>query len=156
MLSQFFLYLVEMAATRSIVADLNQGDKLNDKNYDVWHHKIQYLLEEQDMLETITQPMVELEHGTTNQHKRDMEAYPAYKITDRVASILMLSSMRNDLMLCFENNRSTMAIQDAVKIQVGGTSTTRLHQLTLKIKGLQETVESYHEATPHYHVKHNK
>ena len=49
-----FLCLVEMAATGSIVADLNQGDKLNNKNYDVWHHKIQYLLEEQDMLETIS------------------------------------------------------------------------------------------------------
>ena len=49
-----FLYLVEMDATRSTVADLNQGDKLNDKNYDVWHHKIQYLLEEQDILEKIT------------------------------------------------------------------------------------------------------
>ena len=46
-----------MAATRSIVADLNQGDKLNDNNYDVWHRKIQYLLEEKDMLETITQPI---------------------------------------------------------------------------------------------------
>ena len=48
-----FLYLVEMDATRSIIAYLNQGDKLNDKNYYVWHHKIQYLLEEQDMLEII-------------------------------------------------------------------------------------------------------
>ena len=58
-----------MAATRSIVADLNQGDKLNDKNYDVWHRKIQYLLEEQDMLETTMQLMVEPEHGTTTQHR---------------------------------------------------------------------------------------
>ena len=59
-----FLCLVEMATTRSIVANLNQGDKPNDKNYDVWHRKIQYLLEEQDMLETISQPMVELEYGS--------------------------------------------------------------------------------------------
>ena len=36
----FFLCLVEMADTRSIVVDLNQGDKLNDKNYDIWHRKI--------------------------------------------------------------------------------------------------------------------
>ena len=36
----FPFILVEMAATRSIVSNLNQGDKLNDKNYDVWHHKI--------------------------------------------------------------------------------------------------------------------
>ena len=32
----------------------NQGDKLNEKNYDVWYRKIQYVLEEQEMLETIT------------------------------------------------------------------------------------------------------
>ena len=100
-----FLYLVEMAATRSIVADLNQGDKLNDKNYDVWHYKIQLLLEEQDMLEITMQPMVEPEHGTTAQHRQDMKAYQAYKHKDRVACILILSSMRNDLMLRFENNR---------------------------------------------------
>ena len=37
-----------MVATKSIIADLNQGDKLNKKNYDVWHRKIQYVLEEQD------------------------------------------------------------------------------------------------------------
>ena len=127
-----FLYLVEMAATRSIVADLNQGDKLNDKNYDVWHYKIQLLLEEQDMLEITMQPMVEPEHGTTAQHMQDMKAYQAYKHKDRVACILILSSMRNDLMLRFENNRSAMAVWDVVKIQFGGTSTTRLRQLTLK------------------------
>ena len=128
-----FLCLVEIAVTRSIVADLNQGDKMNDKNYDVCHRKIQYLLEEQDMLETISQSMVEPEHGMNAQHKRDMEAYQAYKCKDRVAHILMLSNMRNDLMLRFENNRSTMAIWDVVKIQFGGTSTTRLRQLTLNL-----------------------
>ena len=74
-----FLCLVEIAATRSLVADLNYGDKLNDKNYDVWHRKIQYLLEEQDMLEIISQLMVELEHGMTAQRKRDMEVNQAYK-----------------------------------------------------------------------------
>ena len=61
------------------------------------------------MLETITQFMVEPEHGTTAQHRRDMEAYQAYKHKDIVSRILMLSSMRNDLMLHFENNRSAMA-----------------------------------------------
>ena len=58
-----------MVVTKSIIVDLNQGDKLNDKNYDVWHRKIQYLLEEQDVVETITQLMVEPEHGNTTQHR---------------------------------------------------------------------------------------
>ena len=61
-------------------------------------------------METITQPMVELEHGNTTQHRRDMEAYQAYKCKDRVAHILMLSSMTNDLMLSFEKHRSTLAV----------------------------------------------
>ena len=85
-----------MVVTKIIIADLNQGDKLNDKNYDVWHRKIQYLLDEQDMLETITQPMVEPEHGNTAQYRRDMEAYKAYKRKDRVARIPMQSNMHTD------------------------------------------------------------
>ena len=70
--------------------------------------------------------MVEPEHRTTTQYKRDTdvyetykhkdrvdkrdtEVYETYKHRDRVASILMLNSMRNDLMLRFENNHSAMA-----------------------------------------------
>ena len=45
------------------------------KENDVWNHEIQYLLEEQDMLETITQPMAEPENGTSAQNRRDREAY---------------------------------------------------------------------------------
>ena len=101
-----FVNIVEIAATKNIIADLNQGDKFNENNYDVWHSKIQYVLEEQEMLETITQPMVEPEHGNTAQHRRDMEAYQAYKHKDRVARILMFSSMRKDIMLRFERHRS--------------------------------------------------
>ena len=70
--------------------------------------------------------MVEPEHGMTAQYRQYMEAYQAYKRDDRVAHILMLSSMRNDMLLRFENNNSTMAIWDAVNIQFGGASTTRL------------------------------
>jgi len=66
---------------------LNHGDKLSEKNYDVWHRKIEYLLEEQEMLETITQPMAELKQGNTAQHKLDMKAYQTYKCKDHVARI---------------------------------------------------------------------
>ena len=57
------------------------------------------------MLETITQSMAKPEQGNTVQHRHDMEAYQAYKFKDRVARILLLSSMRNDIMLCFERHR---------------------------------------------------
>ena len=75
---------------------MNKIDKLNEKNYDVWHHKIQYVLEEQEMLKTITQLMAEPEHGNIAQYRRDMEVYQAYKYKDSVACILLLSSIMND------------------------------------------------------------
>ena len=82
--------------------------------------------------------MVEPEQGDTTQHKLDMEEYQIYKCKDSVARILMLSSMRNDIMLCFERHRSAQSVWDAVRIQNGGTSTTRLHQLTLKFDGYKK------------------
>jgi len=90
------------------------------------------------MLETITQPMVEPEQGNAAQHMLDMEAYQTHKRKDRVARILMLRSMSNDIMLCFERHRSAQSVWDAVKIQYGGTSTTRLRQLTLKFDGYKK------------------
>ena len=90
------------------------------------------------MLETITQPMVEPEQGNTTQHKLDMDTYQSYKRKDRVARILMLSSMRNDIMLHFERHCSAQSVWDAIKIQYEGTSTTRLCQLTLKFDGYKK------------------
>ena len=97
--------------------------------------------------------MVEPEHGTTVQHRRDIEVYQAYKRKDRVACILMLGNMRNDMMLCFENNRSAMAVWDVVKIQFGGTSTTRLHHLTLKFDAYKK--QSNHTMRQHLTVMSN-
>ena len=59
------------------------------------------------MLKMITQPMTEPEQGNTAQHRRDIKTYQAYKRKDRVARILLLSSLRNDIMLWFERHRST-------------------------------------------------
>ena len=67
-----------------------------------------------------------------------MEAYQAYKRKDRVVRILLLSSMRNDIMLRFERHRSAQAVWDVVKVQYGGTSITRLCQLTLKFDGYKK------------------
>ena len=76
--------------------------------------------------------MAEPEHGNTARHSRDIKVYQTYKIKDRVARILMLSSMRNDLMLRFEKHCSALVVWDNVNVQYGGTLTMRLQQLTLK------------------------
>jgi hypothetical protein len=53
-----------MASSKSIIANLNNGNKLSERNYDIWHRQIEYLLEEQEILETITQPMIEPDQET--------------------------------------------------------------------------------------------
>ena len=76
-----------------------------------------------------------------------MKEYQAYKCKDRVARILMLIGMRNDLMLCFEKHRSTLAVWDTVKVQYGGTLTTRLRQLTFKFDAYKK--QSNHTMRQH-------
>jgi hypothetical protein len=71
--------------------------------------------------------MAKLEQENTAHHMFDIEAYQTYKHKYRVARILMLSSMSNDIMLRFERHCSTQVVWDVVKIHYGGTSTTRLH-----------------------------
>ena len=46
-------------ASKNIIADLNKGEKLNGDNYNIWHLKIQFVLEEQEVLETINVEMEE-------------------------------------------------------------------------------------------------
>ena len=62
-------------ASKNIVADLNKGEKLNGDNYDIWHYKIQYILDKQEVMKTLTQEMTVSEDSNTAQHCRNREAY---------------------------------------------------------------------------------
>ena len=62
-------------ATKNVVANLTKGEKLDGTNYNMWHRKIQYLLNKQKVLETLTNVMMRPENGNTTQHRHDLEAY---------------------------------------------------------------------------------
>ena len=64
---------------KNIIVELNRGEKLNGDNYEIWSMKIQYVLKEQEVLETLSNVMAELEQGNTTQHKRNLEAYNVWK-----------------------------------------------------------------------------
>ena len=83
---------------KNIVAELNRGEKLNGDNYEIWSMKIQYVLKEQEVLETLNNVTAEPEQGNTIQHKRDLEAYNAWKRKNSLTRITLLSSMENDVM----------------------------------------------------------
>ena len=69
------------------MAELNKGEKLNGDNYDIWHRKIQYILEEQETLQTLNNTLAEPKQGNNAQHRRDIEAYQAWKKKNNNARI---------------------------------------------------------------------
>ncbi|TXG72586.1 hypothetical protein EZV62_001165 [Acer yangbiense] len=115
-----------MASTSmSIVAELNKGEKLNGDNYEMWHRKVQLILEEQEAFETLTNTMVEPLNGSTAQHRRDMETYHTWKRKNR-------SSMTDALMCDYDGFGITQDMWITLKDKFGGTSTTKLMRLTIK------------------------
>ena len=60
--------------------------------------------------------MTKPEKGNIAQYRPDMKLYETYKCRDHIACILMLSSMRKDIMLHFERHHSTQVVWDAMKI----------------------------------------
>ncbi len=88
---------VEIIAANNVVADLTRGDKLIGNNYDIWHRKIQYLLNEQELLETLSSNMIRPENGNTAQYKHDLEAYQSWFKKDSSTRFTMLINMHNEL-----------------------------------------------------------
>jgi hypothetical protein len=111
---------------------LNKGEKLDCDNYDIWHLKIQYVLNEQEVLETLTHSLNALEQGDIEQHTHDLAAFKSWRKKDRCARFTMLSSMHNDLIGDFEEYPTAQELWKALKVQYGRTSATSLRGLTMK------------------------
>ena len=107
-------------AAKNVVADLTRGDKLTGNNYDIQHRKIQYLLNEQEFLETLSSKMTRPEDGNTAQHRRDLEAYQ--------------SQFKKDLIGEYETFQNAKDMWNQLKFDFGGTPTTRLRSPVLKFE----------------------
>ena len=56
-MSTYVINVVNMA-TKNVVANLTKREKLEGTNYDMWHRKIQYLLNDQEVLEILNNVMM--------------------------------------------------------------------------------------------------
>ena len=119
-------------ASKGIVANLNKREKLDGDNYDFWHRKIQDVLNEQEVLETLTHSLSAPKQGDIEQHTRDLAAFESWGKKDRCARFTLLSSMHNDFIGEFEEYPTAQELWKALKERYGGTSITRLHGLTMK------------------------
>ena len=123
-------------ASKSIIVDLNKGEKLNGDNYNIWNLKIQYVLEEQEVLETINVEMEEPQavEGNNNnaQFRRDLTAYNAWKKKDSTVRGILISSMNNDLVYEYQQYQTAHAMWIALRENFRGTTVSKLRQLTIK------------------------
>ena len=147
MISLCNFFYSEMAS-KGIVTDLNKGEKLNCDNYDIWHRKIQYVLNEQEVLETLTHSLSAPEQGDTEQHTCDLAAFESWRKKDRCACFTMLSSMHNDLIGEFKEYLTAQELWKALKIRYGRTSATRLRGLTMKFDSYK--MRSEHTMKQHF------
>ncbi|KAF3638907.1 hypothetical protein FXO37_24173 [Capsicum annuum] len=134
-----------------IIADLNKGEKLNGDNYDIWSRKMWYVLEDQNAFEGINHVLSLPEEGNTAQHRRDLEAYKAWKKVDSIARGIIVSSVVDDLIHECEEFPTTNAIWTNLRTY-GGTSITRLRQLTIKF----DTYKKRYDQNIKQHLRHQK
>ena len=119
-------------ASKGIVADLNKGEKLDGENHNIWHYKIQYVLNEQEVLETLTHSLSKPDEGSTEQHQHDLVTYESWCKKYLCVHFTMLSNMHNDLIGEFEQYTTAQYMWKALKLRYGKTSATRLRGLTTK------------------------
>ncbi|GAV85452.1 UBN2_2 domain-containing protein [Cephalotus follicularis] len=121
-------------ATKHIIADLNKGEKLTGTNYDIWHKKMTFLLNEQKLFEHLTTIMIRPPEGNTAQSRRDLEAFETWSKKDRYARFTLLSCMHDDLIGAYEHCATAKEMWDQLRFDFGGTSVTRLRSLVLKFE----------------------
>ena len=70
--------------------------------------------------------------GPTAQHRRDLDAYKAWKKKDSTAKGILISSMVDDLAFEYESYLTAHAVWVALKEKYNGVSLSKLRQLTIK------------------------
>ncbi|KAK2969902.1 hypothetical protein RJ640_009848 [Escallonia rubra] len=137
-------------ATKNVIADLVKGEKLNGDNYDIWHKKMKFMLNEQELEEHLTKEMVA---PTEAQPLRDHTAYQKWNKKDRSARYTLLSSLQNDLIGQYDELPTCKALWEQLKFSFGGTSTTRLRSLVIKFE--EYTKDPKHTMSEHLRVMSN-
>ncbi|GAV71141.1 UBN2_3 domain-containing protein [Cephalotus follicularis] len=106
------IYHLNNVATKNIIAYLNKGEKLTGINYDIWHKKITFLPNEQELYEHLTTAVTRPPEGNTAQHCRDLEIFDAWSKKDRCTPFTLLSCMHDNLIGAYEHCDTAKAMWD--------------------------------------------
>ncbi|KAH9618858.1 hypothetical protein KSS87_009464, partial [Heliosperma pusillum] len=138
---------------KNMIGDLSTTEKLDGTNYDMWHRKIQYLLNEREVLDTLSTTVAKPKEPTDpigkddDEYFENLELHNVWFRKDRSARFTMLFCMHNDLIGEFETCPTAKDMWDKLKVTFGQTSATRLRALNLK--WMDYTINPKHNVTEH-------
>lgn len=111
------------------ILNLAHIEKLNKKNYDIYHRKVQFALQEAEALETLNHWMIRY---NGHQVRREIHAYNSWKCINTIARVIMLCSMQVVIMYKFEYYDMANEMWMTSKDKFGGTSATKFRSLAIK------------------------
>ena len=91
-----------MASNSAMIGELSTMQKLDDTNHEIWHRKVQYFLDDKDLLEHLLVAKVppsdkdkygKLIETTTVQYQGSVKAYQDWSNKDRKTCFTMLYCM---------------------------------------------------------------
>ncbi|GAV74120.1 UBN2_3 domain-containing protein, partial [Cephalotus follicularis] len=100
-------------------------EKLSGTNYDIWHKKVTFLLNEQELYDHLTATMTRPPEGNTAQRHKDLQVFEAWSKKDRCVRFTFLSCMHEDLIGAYEQCAIAKAMWDQLRFDFGRTSITR-------------------------------
>ena len=152
----FFQIFVDMASSNAMIGELSTSQKLDGTNYEMWHRKIQYLLDDKDLLEHLKVAKVppsdkdkdgKLIDTTFVQYQESVKAYHDLSNKDRKACFTILYCIHDHLIGEFETCPTAKDMYDKLSIRFGHTSMTRLR--IVHLKGMQYKIDSIHTIAKH-------
>ena len=99
----------------------------------MWRRKISYVLEEQDVMEVLTNVIPQPD---ANAPRMEQDAYVIQKRKDTIARVTMLTAMTDDVICQFKGHTTASAMWAALKVDFDGTSEARLRRITVNLTTL--------------------
>lgn len=114
---------------KTFITDLFRGGKLNGENYVTWHLKMSYVLDEQHVIEVLTNV---LPQPYANSPQSEQYAYVVQKRKDTITRVTLLAVMTDDVICQFEGHVTASIMWAALKTDFDSTSEACLRRIPVR------------------------
>ena len=136
-------------ASKSVLFEMTKEDKLNKKNYNIWHRKVQYLLNEHELLITWPKAWLHMKLGI----KSIIDLSENLMMLDSRIEVYALACNTTCMMTLLGSLRTSYSAKemwDQLRLKYDGMSTIRLCALALRFN--KYVIDSKHSMVDHLSV----